>query len=168
MSECEKLARIAKLDENDKAILKTLQSGIPLVSQPFAEIANKLGVGEEEVLLRIKQLLDKGVIRRFRASIGHRQVGITANAMIVWKVPRVRVEEVGRKMAEFKEVTHCYERRIIPGRWEYNVFSMVHGRNKKMCKDVAEKISEATGINDYVLIFSEREFKKTGVRIIDS
>jgi len=168
MSGCEKLARIAKLDENDKAILKTLQSGISLVSQPFAEIAKKIGVDEKEVLLHIQQLLDKGVIRRFGASIRHRKVGITANAMIVWKVPQVRVEEVGRKIAEFKEVTHCYERRIIPGRWEYNVFSMVHGRSKKMCKEVAKKISESTGINDYVLIFSEREFKKTGVGIIGS
>ncbi len=156
------------MDENKKNLLKTLQNGIPLVSQPYAEIANKLGVSEDEVLLNIKHLLDERVIRRFGASIGHRQVGITANAMIVWKVPKVKVEEVGGKIATFKEVTHCYQRRIIPGEWEYNLFSMVHGRSKKTCKELAKKISEATGISDYKLIFSEREFKKTSVGIIGS
>src|SRR5665811_2045693 len=66
-----------------------------------------------------------GEIRRFAASIGHRAIGITANAMCVWNVPDERIEGVGAIMAEFPEVTHCYERPRYPD-WPYNLFTMVH------------------------------------------
>ncbi|ADI73156.1 putative transcriptional regulator, AsnC family [Methanohalobium evestigatum Z-7303] len=145
-------------------IIKLTQDGIPFTHSPFAQIASYLGISEDEVINIIKEMENKGIIRRFGASIGHRAIGITANAMCIWNVPDEKVEEVGAIMAGFSEVTHCYERPRYPD-WPYNLFTMVHSYSKRDCEYVAEEISKATGITDYKLLFSEHEFKKTGVRL---
>jgi siroheme decarboxylase len=152
------------MDETDMDLLKLVQDGIPLTHSPFRHLAADLGITEQEVVDRLKNLQKAGKIRRFAASIGHRAIGITANAMCVWNVPDEQIEGVGAKMAEFPEVTHCYERPRYPD-WPYNLFTMVHSYTPEDCEKVAMRISDATGIKDYTLIFSEREFKKTGVRL---
>ncbi len=152
------------MDEIDIRLLKAAQDGIPIVAQPFKQIADKLGISEDEVLNRLNNLIKEGVIRRFGASIGHRVIGITANAMCTWNVPDERVEEVGAMMAGFPEVTHCYERPCYPD-WKYNLFTMIHAYSRDECEKIAKKISLATDIKDYCILFSEREFKKTGVRL---
>ncbi len=152
------------MDEIDKKLLKSTQDGIPIVSEPFKQIAKELALPEEEVLRRLDNLLKDGVIRRFGASIGHRAIGITANAMCTWNVPDEKVETAGAIMAGFPEVTHCYERPRFPD-WRYNLFTMIHAYSRDECEKIAREISIATGIKDYSILFSEREFKKTGVRL---
>nr|WP_321496234.1 siroheme decarboxylase subunit beta [uncultured Methanolobus sp.] len=152
------------LDDIDEKIIRMTQNGIPLKRSPFADIASELGISEQEIIDRLKRMQDAEVIRRFGASIGHRDVGIVANAMCVWNVPDERTEEVGTIMAGFSEVTHCYERPRALG-WDYNLFAMVHSYTKEDCEEVAARISEVTAIKDYKLLFSDREFKKTGVRL---
>ncbi len=152
------------MDEIDLRLLKSTQDGIPLVSQPFKQIAEETGISEEEVLKRLDNMIKEGVIRRFGASIGHRVIGITANAMCTWNVPDEKVEEVGAIMAGFPEVTHCYERPRFHD-WKYNLFTMIHAYSREECGKIAKEISNATGIKDYRILFSEREFKKTGVRL---
>lgn len=149
------------MDETDREILKILQDDVPLVSRPFLEVAKKLDIKEEEVIRRIKKMMSEGIVRRFSASIRHRKLGITANPLVAWKVPERRVEEVGEKLASFEEVTHCYERAIIPGKWEYNVYTMIHGYDRDDVKKTAKKLSDAIGIKDYELLYSSKEFKKT-------
>jgi DNA-binding Lrp family transcriptional regulator len=116
------------------------------------------------VLERLNFLLEEEVIRRFAATIGHRALGIVANAMIVWRVPSKDVERVGGIMASFDEVTHCYERPSSP-KWPYNLYSVVHSTSRDECRKVAAEISRKAGVEDYQVLFSEREFKKTGARI---
>lgn len=152
------------MDKIDRLLLKSTQDGIPIVPEPFLEISKEIGIPEDEVIKRLGRLVKNGVIRRFGASIGHRSIGITANAMCTWNVPDERVEEVGAIMAGFPEVTHCYERPRFPG-WKYNLFTMVHAYSREECEKIAREISIATGIKDYGILFSEREFKKTGVRL---
>ncbi len=152
------------MDKIDRLLLKSTQDGIPIVPEPFLEISKEIGIPEDEVITRLESLIKNGVIRRFGASIGHRSIGITANAMCTWNVPDERVEEVGAIMAGFPEVTHCYERPRFPG-WKYNLFTMVHAYSREECEKIAKEISIATGIKDYSILFSEREFKKTGVRL---
>ena len=152
------------MDEIDTQLIKMTQDGILLVHAPFAEIAAKLGLSEEAVVSRFLKMQDEGIIRRFGVSIGHLAIGITANAMCTWNVPDDRAEEVGAIMSGFPEVTHCYERPRYPD-WPYNLFTMVHSYTKEDCMKVAKQISKATGITNYKLLFSEREFKKTGVRL---
>lgn len=152
------------MNEIDVKLLKSIQNGISIVSEPFKYIAEELGISEDEVLNRLHKMVKEGVIRRFGASIGHRVIGITANAMCTWNVPEERIEEVGAMMSGFAEVTHCYERPRFPD-WKYNLYTMIHAYSRDECEKIANEISLATGIKDYSILFSEREFKKTGVRL---
>ncbi len=152
------------MDKVDRRLLKLIQGGIPINAEPFDLVAQQLGISEDDVLERLEGMIKEGSIRRFGASIGHRAIGITAHAMCTWNVPDDRVEEVGALMAGFAEVTHCYERPRQAG-WKYNLFTMIHSYSREECEKVAKEISTATGIADYAILFSEKEFKKTGVRL---
>ncbi len=156
------------LDQEDIALLRATQNGIPLVAEPFREIAHITGLSEEEAISRLRELKNRGVIRRFGASINNRKVGIVANAMVVWKVPQSRVEEVGEAFAKNDRVTHCYVRKTVPGRWTYNLFTVLHGHDHATVERVVREMSGSTGISEYSIIFSTREFKKTSNgRIVD-
>jgi DNA-binding Lrp family transcriptional regulator len=150
-----------KLDPLDEDILRIMQDDIPLVSRPFLVVAERLGVTEQEVMDRVRRMIKAGVVRRFSASIRHRKLGIKANPMIVWKVPDERVEEVGRLFSEFDEVTHCYERAIAPGKWEYNLYTMIHGYDTESVERLAKKLARTAGIKDYMMLYSIKEYKKT-------
>ena len=143
----------------EKGICAAVQDDIPLEPKPFEMLAKKAGISEDEFIKKVNEFLDKGYIRRFGAAIRHRKAGITANGMGVWIVPDEDRERVGKIMASFKEVSHCYERPSFEG-WPYNLFTMIHGRTKEDCYEVAKKISEATSIKNYKLLFSSQEFKK--------
>ncbi len=151
-------------EDLDIKLIKHIQDGLPLTKTPYKDIADGLGMTEEEVIDRLKSLLKCGKIRRLAASLAHRKIGINSNAMTVWRVSSDRVAECGKIMAEFEEVTHCYERPTFPG-WEYNVFTMIHGYTDQECEAVIASIKEKTGLDDYVMLYSEKEFKKVGVRI---
>ncbi len=154
------------LDEVDLKVLLSLENGIPLTAKPFSDVATRLGVTEEEIIERLRKLQASSVIRRFGASIKHRRVGITANAMVVWRVPERRVREVGGYMSGFKEVTHCYERKVIPGKWTYNLYTVIHAYERESIERFVKRLSEAVGINDYLVLFSIREFKKASAPLI--
>jgi DNA-binding Lrp family transcriptional regulator len=152
------------IDDLDLQLLKEIQDGIQVTLRPYKAVAEQLGISEDEVISRLQMLKDEGIIRRFAATIGHRVLGIVANAMIVWKVPPDSIEKVGRIMASFEQVTHCYERPTTP-EWPYNLYTVVHSQEREECANIAAEISRAAGIDDYQILFSEREFKKTGARL---
>ncbi|MFZ7102358.1 MAG: Lrp/AsnC family transcriptional regulator [Peptococcaceae bacterium] len=147
----------------DKAIIRELQEDIPVVSRPYQVIARRLGITEEALLEKIKEFQQKGFIRRYGAALRHREMGLKANPMIVWKVPEEKVEEVGKKLASFPQVTHCYYRAMLP-KLPYNVFSMIHGETKEECYQLAAEMAGLVGIENYDLLFSERELKKTSMK----
>jgi siroheme decarboxylase len=153
----------AGLSDLEKSIIRELTGDLPVTSQPFAPMAELLGISQKRLLTIIRRLKNEGFIRRFGATLRHRNSGFSANAMVVWKVPEERIETVGRTMASFREVTHCYHRRP-EGIWDYNLFTMIHGAGESTCRRIAEKISQKTGIADYQLLFSRRELKKTTMR----
>ena len=150
------------IDERDKTIIGLIQGDLPLQRRPFAKMAESLGMKESEFLDRIRSLKASGVIRRFGATLRHQEAGFSSNAMVAWIIPDDRIEEVGKAMAEFREVTHCYQRRPQKD-WKYNLFTMVHGDDKEACYQVAKRMSQATGMDEYILLFSEKEFKKTSM-----
>lgn len=101
-------------------------------------------------------------MRRFAAILRHRQVGFTANGMIVWRVPEDKISDVGAKLGAFPQVSHCYERPTYPD-WPYNVFSMIHCKTHDEANEMAKTIQDQINIDDYRILFSSREFKKTRV-----
>jgi DNA-binding Lrp family transcriptional regulator len=149
------------MDDVDMKLLRAIQDGIPLTTEPFVEVAKKIGVTEDEVMARLKKLKNNGTIKRFAASINHRKLeNVAKTAMTVWKVPQNFVETVGRVMSAFNKVTHCYNRQTIPGKWEYNLFAVIHEHDREAVKRLAQRLSEATGIKDYEVLFSVKEFKR--------
>lgn len=151
------------LTELDKKLIRVLQEDLPVTSRPYAAIAEQVGLSEEEVVERVKKYLEEGYIRRFGVALRHREVGFTANGMGTWDAPEERAEEVGRIMAGFQEVSHCYQRPRFEG-WPYSHFTMLHGQTREECEAIAKRISEATGITNYRLLFSTAELKKTSMR----
>ncbi len=151
------------IDNRDKAVIRALQGNLSGTLTPFADIAKELAWEEEEVLDRTQKLLAAGLIRRFGAVLRHQKAGFTANAMGVWQIPEEKTEEIGRVMARFREVSHCYQRPTLPD-WPYNLFTMIHGRSTEECQEVMQRISQATGVQAYDMLFSQRELKKSSMQ----
>jgi len=152
------------MDQIDLKLLKVAQDGVKLTERPYQIWGETLGITEEEVIDRLRALERVGVVRRFAATIGHRALGIVANAMIAWIVPPERVIATGELFAAADEVTHCYER-VTATDWPYNIYTMVHSRSREDCLKIADQLSRQSGIKEYSVLFSEREYKKISARI---
>ena len=148
--------------EDDKDFIRELQKDMEIIDEPFVKAANNLGITEDELFSKMKHYESLGVLRRFAAILRHRQVGFTANGMIVWKVPEDRITSVGETLGSFPQVSHCYERPTYDD-WPYNVFSMIHCKTHDEAYDVAKTIQNQIDVNEYKILFSSREFKKTRV-----
>ncbi len=152
-----------KFDQLDKDMINALSGDISGSLRPYKDIADSLGVSEEDVLHRLRGYRESGVLRRMGAMIAHRVAGVDANGMIVWDVPEETVELIGEKLASASEVTHCYARPKSP-EWPYRLYTMVHAKTREECSRVAERLASEVGIDRYKLVFSTREFKKTSPR----
>lgn len=150
------------LNEIEKRIIASIQEDIAITERPYLAISEKLGISETELLDRLKDLSQRGVIRRFGATLRHQRAGFSANAMVAWMVDEDRIEEVGQKMASFDQVSHCY-RRNPTADWPYNLYTMVHADSEQACQETARKMSRATSVQDYTLLFSREELKKTSM-----
>jgi DNA-binding Lrp family transcriptional regulator len=148
--------------EEDKQFVRELQKDMEIIDEPFVKSANNLGITEEQLFEKMKYYENIGVMRRFAAILRHRQVGFTANGMIVWKVPNEKISDVGSKLGAFPQVSHCYERPTYPD-WPYNVFSMIHCKTHNEAQEMAKTIQNQIHVDDYRILFSSREFKKTRV-----
>jgi len=151
-----------KPTEQDKNFIRELQKDMEIIDEPFVKAAKNLGITENELFEKMKHYEDNGIMRRFAAILRHRQVGFTANGMIVWKVPKDRISEVGEKLGAFPQISHCYERPTYSD-WPYNVFSMIHCKTHDEANEMTKTIQEQIHVDDYRILFSSREFKKTRV-----
>ena len=131
--------------EQDKDFIRELQKDMEIIDEPFVKAAKNLGITEDEVFAKMKHYEDVGVMRRFAAILRHRQVGFTANGMIVWKVPEDRITSVGETLGSFPQVSHCYERPTYDD-WPYNVFSMIHCKTHDEAYDVAKTIQNQINV----------------------
>jgi DNA-binding Lrp family transcriptional regulator len=150
------------LTELEKKIIASIQEDMAITDRPYIQIAQNLGISETELLQNLKDLCKRGVIRRFGATLRHQRTGFTANAMVAWRVAEDRMDEVGQKMASFRQVSHCY-RRNPNDEWPYNLYTMVHANDEQSCHATARKMSSATAVEDYTLLFSRQELKKTSM-----
>jgi len=150
------------IEDIDKKIISQIQKDLPVHPKPFALMAEKIGISEDAFIERVKYLKKEGIIRRFGATLRHQEAGFKANAMIAWKASRDIISEMGEALARYREVSHCYHR-APKGDWPYNLYTMVHGGSRKECREIAERMSSATGLTEYAVLFSEKEFKKTSM-----
>ncbi len=151
------------LTDLEVSTISVVQEDLPLVERPFASQAERLGCSEHDVLAALESFKERKLMRRFAAVMNHRSAGYKANAMGVWAVPEHRLEEIGPQMAGFARVSHCYRRPVYED-WPYSIFTMVHGMNARECEDTIGAIREETGVDEYALLWSVKEYKKTRVR----
>ncbi len=159
--------RVMLLGECDRKLIELTQSGLPLVPQPYHELARQMGISADEVMLRLQRMQEHGVIRRIAAVPNHYKLGFRANGMTVWNVPDEQVRRLGEQVGALEFVSHCYHRpRHLPD-WPYNLFAMVHGADRDDVQDHIAAIAALLGEHNHGsdVLFSTRILKKTGLRI---
>ena len=156
----------AFLTDLDMRLLAELQDGLPVTARPYARVADQLGLREDDVLERLAVLQENGTISRFGAVVSHRELGYRANAMVVWDVPDDRTGDCGRHLAALPFVTLSYRRpRRLPD-WPYNLFCMIHGKDRWQVLAQVEAATREAGLGgrDRAVLFSGRCFKQRGAR----
>ena len=156
------------VNANDRRLIAAIQDGLPLVPRPYAAIAESLGLTETAVIAALRRLAETGVISRFGVIVRHHELGYTANAMVVWDVPAADIAAIGRRLAELPFVTLCYRRpRRLPD-WPYNLFAMIHGRDRATVEALVDRATAAAGLQDRPrdVLFSGRRFKQRGARYV--
>ena len=153
----------SRLTPLEKKIMARTQGNIPVTRCPFLEIAKEIGVEEEVVLETLQRWRKEGIMRRFGATIRHQISGYEANAMVAWQVDEERIDEVGKMMAAFEGVSHCYRRNPVE-EWPYNLYTMIHAKTEQDCYKMADAMSALTSVKKYSLLFSRDELKKTSMK----
>ena len=151
------------LTQLEKRVIASIQSDIPVVERPYLELSKRLGISEEALIDTLQDLCDRGVIRRFGATLRHQNSGFTANAMTAWQVDEDRIEAVGEVMASSRHVSHCYRRDPAEG-WPFNLYTMIHAADRASCRAIARALAKQAGIDHYSLLFSRKELKKTSMK----
>jgi len=152
-----------ELSDLEQQVILALQQDLEVVPEPFEAVARRAGASVPEVLRVIQGLKERGIIRRFGATLRHQLSGFGANALVVWEVPPEDLPRVGRQLAAYRQVSHCYARRPAPG-WPYTLYSMVHGRHPEEITALVAQMAGEVGIFSYQLLFSDQELKKTTMR----
>ncbi len=149
--------------EEDLNYVRVLQQDLSLELTPFRGWAESLGVRQEEMFARAKEFEASGVMRRFAAVIRHRKAGFVANGMISWRIPEEQLPDLGYRLASYPQVSHCFQRPLYPD-WPYNVYSMVHARSHEQCEEMARRMSQEIGVDDYIILYSTKEYRKKRIR----
>ena len=154
------------LTDTDRLLIAAIQDGLPLVAHPYAAVGRQLGLSESQVIERLETMQDAGLIKRMGVVVRHRELGYRANAMVVWNVPDVDIVRIGELLAAEDCVTLCYQRpRRLPD-WPYNLFCMIHGRERDGVLRRLEQLIECHGLGHiaHEVLFSGRSFKQRGAR----
>jgi len=159
-----KLETPYQADALDLRLLAAIQDGLPITPHPYADIAARIGITEQAVLERLAALQHAGIIKRFGIVVRHHELGIAANAMVVWDVADAQVDKLGACLANFEFVTLCYRRpRRLP-QWRYNLYCMIHGKSRDEVLAHLEHMIQSCGLQDlpHEVLFSKRRFKQRG------
>jgi len=147
-------------------LIEVIQAGLPLVTRPYREIADRLDCSEQAVIDKLRGMIDAGIIKRLGVVVRHHELGYRANAMVVWDVPDDRIDQLGRQLGKQDCVTLCYQRpRRLPD-WSYNLFCMVHGRDRDEVLACIDRMVEGLGLDaiPHTVLFSGKRFKQRGAR----
>jgi len=157
------------LDIIDKQLITAIQDGLPLTSHPYAAIAQQINQTEETVIARLKNLQKNGIIKRLGVVVKHSELGFKANAMVVWNIPDTQVKEVAHRLADLDCVTLCYQRpRRLPD-WPYNLFTMIHGRDRDSVLERLKDLVQLLELDhiEHKPLFSTKQYKQRGGRYLN-
>lgn len=153
-----------ELTPHDEDLIAALADGLPTIPRPYAAVGQRLGMDEGEVIARLRRLCASGVISRFGVIVRHHELGYRANAMAVWDVPDAQVDALGARLRAERDVTLCYRRVRRPPVWPYNLFCMVHGRDREAVAAAIRELARRHGLDGFAheVLFSRRRFKQRG------
>lgn len=148
----------------DDRILLAVQAGLPICPRPYQAIAEDLAISESYLLERLQDLRQQGVIKRWGVIVKHRPLGYQANAMIVLNVPDEQVASLGAKISAQRCVNLCYQRPRQGERWPYNLYCMIHGKDRDAVHLLWHSVQQNCGLTDFAseILFSRRCFKQRG------
>ncbi|MBN2039729.1 MAG: Lrp/AsnC family transcriptional regulator [Spirochaetes bacterium] len=161
-----KQADYRPLTEEEKKAVYLLQTELPLSSRPFKDVIEESGIKiKEERLIDLCNIFKKEkIIRRYSAILKHTQAGFSHNAMTAWKVAQKADSETVKIFLSLPSISHLYLRTIHPGKWEHGLFAMIHAKSEKDLNSIIKKLEKKSGINDYLVLHSLKEFKKQRIR----
>ncbi len=154
---------IAEIDARDKLVICALQGDFPLCEEPFKVLAEQIGMSEEEFIGRVKALAESKKIRKMGAVLRHREAGFKANALCAWLVPPESLDDIAAKMSANPAVSHCYDRNTAPN-WNYNLYTMIHARSREECDRIIAKLAADCKLEQFQILYTTREWKKTSMR----
>nr|WP_174626041.1 AsnC family transcriptional regulator [Candidatus Methylobacter favarea] len=152
------------VDVKDRQLLEAFQQGLAISPRPYADLGNRLGLSENEVIERLDRLKQAGLIKRLGVIVRHRKLGYRANAMVVWDIPDEQAREFGRRISSFEFVTLCYRRPRHGAGWPYNLYCMIHGKNRETVLEQLSVLEQACKLSGFKreILFSRRCFKQRG------
>ncbi|MCT8962815.1 Lrp/AsnC family transcriptional regulator [Pseudomonas veronii] len=155
----------------DMTLIHATQAGLPIECEPYRAVAERLGITQDQVIERLRALLEQGIIRRIGVVPNHYALGFIANGMTVWDVDDDRIDAIGTWLASLPDVTHCYRRPRYRPLWPYNLFAMLHGKSHETVRKRAVEIEHMMrtrfpqSLHSHEILFSSAILKKTGIRI---
>ncbi len=150
------------ITEEVKQIIRAIQTPLPLIDEPFKILAENFNLTQNQILSFLEHPPFQ-CVRKYVATFNHRNLGVNYNAMTVWKVSEEILDKKGKEVARFPEISHCYSRETTK-EFPYNLYTMIHGPNEQVVKKIIKKISESTGLNDFLILYSPIEYKKCRLR----
>ena len=147
------------LNKIQREILRFLQADLPLKSSPYAALARRLDVNERRIVKEIRALKKAGYIRRLGGLLNHHKIGLKQNCMCVWRAAPAAVNRIAKIAVKQPQISHCYLRKTDKN-WPYNFYTMIHGRSKTECAEVVKRISGKSGVEEYKMLFTQKQFKK--------
>ncbi len=145
-------------------LVEAIQAGLPLVETPYKAIGKKLGWSEKNVIDTIHNMLETGDIKRLGVVVRHHELGYHANAMVVWDVNEASIDRIGFSMGQQDCVRLCYQRpRHLP-QWPYNLFCMVHGKDRHEVLGCVNHLIKTLNLqqNPHEVLFSIKRYKQRG------
>lgn len=152
------------IDALDLQLIAAVQEGLPIASRPYALIAEQLDLEEKEVITRLNELKQQGLIKRLGVIVKHRRLGYQANAMVVFNIPDSLVSQMGQRISQFRFINLCYQRPRRGEQWPYNLFCMIHGKSREKVLQQLGYLIESCALEHYAhdILFSRRCFKQRG------
>jgi DNA-binding Lrp family transcriptional regulator len=156
------------IDMLDRRIVAATQAGLPLVAEPYVQLAEDIDLPVDELMRAMRRLLSVGVIRRIGAVPNHYRLGLRGNGMTVWDVPDELAISLGERVGALDFVSHAYLRPRHEDVWPYNLFAMVHGRDRTEVLEKSAQLRRVLGedVRGHDVLLSTAVLKKTGLRLV--
>jgi siroheme decarboxylase len=149
-----------EMDNIDKKIIIEVSGDLSIDKDFYNNISKSVGISLKELLIRLNNLQKKGILKRVAPVIKHRNTEYLFNGLATFSVKGELKENLLKKLKDAENISHVYERKP-DYRWPYTVYGMTHGKSKEEVEDTIKNIAEELAIDEYKILYSLREFKKT-------